>query len=187
MKRVNLGFFASIFCLLSFSTVVSASTACETWTPDSRYKILSNGAEVLDLQTHLVWKRCPEGIYFNGQFCENKIKYFNFEQATAHASNEFGWRLPTLLELTSILSGEMYVENGKVLSRGCIKPAINLSAFPHDESFTFSGFFWTSTPRRANYMYVLDLYRGLEREMCNSRNCNARLRLVRDFNPATDE
>lgn len=186
MKLGNSFVFASIFCVLSHSALVSASTTCESWTPDSRYKMLSKGSEVLDLKTNLVWKRCPEGIYFNGQFCDNEIKFFNFDQANAYASNEFGWRIPTVLELSSILSGEMDVVNSKVVAKGCIKPAINLQAFPHQESVTFTGFFWTSTPARLHYMYVFDLFRGVKADWCNYKNCNAKLRLVRDFNPETD-
>jgi hypothetical protein len=186
MIKINQILCASVFASFAFASLASETTTCETWTPDSRYRILSEGAEVLDLKTNLVWKRCPEGVYFNGQYCENKIKIFNFDQANSYAGNEYGWRIPTRLELTSILSGEMYVENSKILSRGCIKPAINLYAFPHDDSVTYSGFFWTSTPRRTNYIYVLQLSRGLETEMCSYKNCNARLRLVRDFNPEMD-
>ncbi len=186
MIKINRILYASVVASFAFNSLASETPSCESWTPDSRYKIVSEGAEVLDLKTNLVWKRCPEGIYFNGQYCENKIKYFNFDQAKSYAGNEYGWRIPTLLELSSILSGEMDTENGKIISRGCIKPAINLYAFPHDASVSFTGFFWTSTPRRVNYIYVLDLYRGLDTEMCSYRNCNAKLRLVRDFDPQTD-
>jgi hypothetical protein len=82
---------------------------------DGRYELLNKGTEVKDLQTGLIWQRCEVGFIWNKNICEGKTKKFTFNEAKKQIGN--GWRIPTISELTSILTkesvGEYYL-NQKV-------------------------------------------------------------------------
>jgi hypothetical protein len=96
----------------------------------------SNGAEVTDTNTGLIWQRCPEGMTWDGiNTCTGTASVFTHEAALQRAmaqANSSGvtWRLPNVKELASIAD--------KSLSN----PAINSTAFPA----TPTGIFWSSSP-----------------------------------------
>jgi hypothetical protein len=95
-------------------TTTSAVRLVSSNTPisDKKYIISDNGQEVLDLQTNLIWRRCVEGMTWNGKTCvdENATgpSFFMFEEALQHAAKQAaetkkGWRLPNVKEITSLM------------------------------------------------------------------------------------
>lgn len=98
----------------------------ETWTPDNRYVI--NGDEALDTKTGLIWRRCLEGMRWNGSACIGLAKSYGvgLTEIQAHISSQGGgWRMPSLEELKTLRSGESNGSEGK----GCGNPAINTKVF----------------------------------------------------------
>jgi hypothetical protein len=99
-----------------------------------------NGAEVTDMRTGLIWKRCSEGQAWNGTTCTGTATNHRHEPALAlaNASNSSqsatGWRLPNVKELASLAD------------KGCQNPAIDNTTFPA----TPGDWFWSSSP------YVFD-------------------------------
>ena len=79
---------------------------------DKKYIISDNGQEVLDLQTNLIWRRCVEGMMWDGKTCASESMsgetYFMFQEALQRAANQAAetkkaWRLPNIKELTSLM------------------------------------------------------------------------------------
>lgn len=102
--------------------------------PDSRYEILSNGAEVKDKQTGLIWQRCSVGQSWDGVTCAygNDSVTYNWAQAMFLVSKVGnGWRIPNIKELRSIIE------------EACYKPAINESIFPNTWP---DRYYWSSSP-----------------------------------------
>jgi hypothetical protein len=132
MKRVQL---ATIFltCLLgTLPIVVSAQP----------YIISTDGSEVTDQKTGLIWRRCAEGMVLSGDTCTGTAHLFTDQEAVEHGDTQakstgIAWRLPNVRELASIV--EKSLRN----------PSIDSRAFPA----TPSHWFWTSTPFvDANYV-----------------------------------
>jgi len=85
-----------------------------------RYSVSPDGNEVADATTHLVWRRCAEGMRWNGRTCEGKLAKFFYHEAKQHAADSGAhWRLPTRDELVSIVA------------KGKKKPMIDGAAFPN--------------------------------------------------------
>jgi hypothetical protein len=107
--------------------------------PDSRYEAVagSDGAEVRDKVTGLIWQRCVLGMSWNGSSCSGTATTYTWTQAldaarTATASPVAGaqaWRLPNHKELFSLAE------------RACSSPALNSRWFPGTQTMT-----WTSSP-----------------------------------------
>lgn len=100
-----------------------------------RYAISTDGQEVTDNQTKLIWKRCVEGASWDGTTCSDIASVFTYEtalqQATAQAnSTGKAWRLPNVKELSSILE------------KGLPDPSIYTQAFPATPVSSF----WTASP-----------------------------------------
>ena len=106
---------------------------------DSRYEVVvsSNGAEVRDKVTNLVWRRCMEGASWDGTMCTGKPAAMSWPEAleaarTAAADSEEGvsaWRLPD--------DGELF----SLIEFACFAPTINSDWFP-DTKFERN---WSST------------------------------------------
>lgn len=95
-----------------------------------RYSYSGDGSEVIDSTTGLVWRRCAEGMAWNGTACTGVFTAYTHEQALAHARTQSGWRLPTVKELGSIVD-----------RRGTVM-AIDSTVFPA----TPYRLFWSSSP-----------------------------------------
>ena len=100
-------------------------------TPDSHFSV--NGQEVTDLETGLIWQKCPLGQ--TGDDCAGSAQQFNWAAALRAAETETqktgkAWRLPNIKELLSIMEGK------------CSSPAINLTIFPNTNSISF----WSASP-----------------------------------------
>jgi hypothetical protein len=101
---------------------------------ETRFEISNDGQEVLDTQTQLVWKRCPEGMTWEIDHCQGEATYWMWHEALAlavQATKSTGklWRVPNVKELYSIID----------LTQP--EMAINLQAFPA----TPNGQFWSSS------------------------------------------
>ena len=172
------------FSVLTASAVaISDEMSCISQAPDARYQVLPGGDEVRDLQTNLVWKRCPEGVHWNGSVCEEKIVLFNWTQALAVSEQDPTWRIPSTVELASIQTGRFVSNiNGSLVYDGCIQPAINTNLFPQ-VAFTLKTHTWTSTNTRKSYKATHNLWMGSAGELHSGNSTKAKLRLVRDFIP----
>ncbi|MCB2018067.1 MAG: DUF1566 domain-containing protein, partial [Hydrogenophaga sp.] len=97
----------------------------------TRFVFAGNGAEVVDQHTGLTWRRCLEGMSWNGSACVGTSQVFRHEAALAHANTQGGgWRVPNVKELATIMD-RRYV-------RG-YDPVV----FPNTPDYGKS---WTSTP-----------------------------------------
>ena len=135
--------------LISLPALLSAAWAhaeCngESWAPASRYRIKSG--EVQDKQTGLHWKRCPEGMSWNGDTCAGKLEEMTWDYAIErYPARGNLWRLPSKDELASLRTG---FNN---LKQGCWWPAINTRVFPGGQDI----FFWSSSPGMGDPNYAL--------------------------------
>ena len=111
------------------------------------YVISTDGTEVTDQKTGLIWQRCPEGMVFGGGTCTGTtaLTYTHeaaLQRAAAVTSLTAAWRLPSVKELSSIAD--------KTLSN----PAIDPAAFPA----TPASFFWSSSPYVGLPAYAWGVY-----------------------------
>ena len=86
-----------------FALFAGAAAQAETMT---RFTVSADGQEVTDSSTKLVWKRCAEGMNWNGKTCAGKAKKVNW--ATARdlgkaAAGTPAWRLPVKEEMVSLM------------------------------------------------------------------------------------
>lgn len=116
------------------------------------YVISPDGTEVTDKKTGLIWRRCAEGMSWNGKTCTGDATTFINEKAKKFAlevarTSGTAWRLPILDELSSIIDP----------SRA--NPAIDPKAFPG----TPATFFWTISPEvfNENYAWYIDFANGV--------------------------
>jgi len=99
------------------------------------------GAEVLDKQTRLIWRRCAEGRAWTGTTCSGSGTVFlTMTDATDHALAEAAqtgkpWRAPNVKELSTLVDTELNY------------PAIDPIIFPAFESDLYhTGTAWTQNP-----------------------------------------
>jgi len=126
--------------LLSATCVLSTASA----QAQSRYSYSTDGSEVTDSQTGLVWRRCAEGMAWSGSTCSGTTATYSHEQALARARTQAGWRLPSVKEL------------GSIVDRSRSNPAIDVAAFPA----TSSSWFWSSSPYAGNANRAWFVYFG---------------------------
>ena len=101
----------------------------------AEYSYSADGSEVTDSISGLTWRRCSEGMAWSGSTCTGTAATYTHEGALQRAASEAtaskAWRLPNVLELSSITkAGE------------AVNPSIDTTAFPG----TPSSYFWSSSP-----------------------------------------
>ena len=115
---------------------VSGTTAPPQWT------VSADGQEATDARSKLVWRRCVEGMRWNGSTCTGSAGSFTWAEAMAlaraAAAQGAAWRLPSVQELSSL------VDDGRV------NPAIDAARFPATPAL----WFWTATPDANDAAYV---------------------------------
>ncbi|PAT38042.1 DUF1566 domain-containing protein [Vandammella animalimorsus] len=106
----------------------------------------SNGAEVRDTATGLIWRRCSEGQSWSGASCVGTFSRMTYDEAMAHAEGQPDGRLPNLKELQSLVRRE------------CANPAIDADAFPN----TPGTWYWTRTPHAGSSAdaWIVGFYEG---------------------------
>lgn len=124
MKQVTALLFSSLLGIVSFAAIAQP------------YTISANGSEVTDQKTGLIWRRCSEGMNWDGTTCAGTATTFTHEAALTQAASQavstgVAWRLPNVKELTSIAD--------KTRSF----PAIDTTAFP---ATPFNLQCWSSSP-----------------------------------------
>lgn len=108
-----------------------------------KYVLLDNGQEVLDTQTSLIWRRCVEGMRWNGKSCEGHafggmlVESLERAQMQAKLTGK-NWRLPNIKELASLVDFSQQ------------NLAIDTNIFPN----TPNDQFWSSSP------YAMDAFYG---------------------------
>ncbi len=121
MTLFRLAAFGTRLAALSLLALAAASTQAQ-----GRFTISSDGQEVTDTTTKLVWRRCAEGQKWDGKVCAGKllkVKYAGAKSAAAGVGS--GWRLPSREELVAI------VDMTKK------KPRIDPQAFPSTPALPF--------------------------------------------------
>ena len=107
----------------------------------AEWLVSADGQEVKDSRSGLVWRRCAEGMVWNGSTCGGTPGTFTWAeallQAKAASAKGVGWRLPNIKELSSL------VDDGR------INPAIDPAGFPA----TPATWFWSSTPDAGDAAY----------------------------------
>lgn len=58
---------------------------------------------VIDRKTGVTWRRCLEGMLWNGTSCTGTTLAFSHQAALSRASARAGWRLPSAKELVSVV------------------------------------------------------------------------------------
>ena len=95
------------------------------------FVISTDGSEVTDQKTGLIWRRCAEGMQVSGGTCTGTAQTYTHEAALQRAAAVASpWRLPNIKELSSIVD------------KSRSNPAIDATAFPA----TPASFFWSSSP-----------------------------------------
>ena len=131
-----------------------------------RYMPSPDGQEITDSKTGLVWRRCVEGMAWKGDTCAGNAVFSNHLGAVARATAAGQpWRLPTMKELSSIVS---------VREAGEGKAAIDPVAF----AATPVARFWSSSNAGPNYFMYVGFSEGSAGE--GERNSPGAVRLVRD-------
>jgi hypothetical protein len=102
--------------------IPSAADGCKgdlpPTTPSSEFRVLKEGAVVRHETTNLEWRRCLEGMSWDGSTCKGRPKKMGWEEALKYAENKPGWRMPNINELRSIVE------------RCRMNPAVNQEVFP---------------------------------------------------------
>ena len=101
-----------------------------------RFTISSDGQDVTDTTSRLSWRRCAEGLRWDGKTCTGKLKTFRYseaKQAAAAAAKADGkaWRIPNRDELVALV--DMTAKK---------KPRIDVKAFPQTPAQPF----WAMRP-----------------------------------------
>jgi len=95
-----------------------------------RFTASADGQEVTDTTTRLTWRRCAEGLRWDGKACGGKLAKFSYaaakqQAASAAKSDGKAWRIPGKDELVALVD----------MARK--KPHIDAQAFPQTPSAPF--------------------------------------------------
>lgn len=121
-------------CGPRFAAVALLALAAFAGHAQGRFAISADGQEVTDSTTRLTWRRCAEGMHWNGKACSGKLLKYSYGAAKKAAATEGGakaWRIPSRDELVTLL--DMTTKK---------KPRIDIQAFPQTPSAPF----WASRP-----------------------------------------
>jgi hypothetical protein len=96
----------------------------------ARFAVSADGQQVTDSKNGLVWRRCAEGMQWNGSICSGKplkVKFAGAKSAAGSAGDGKTWRIPSKDELLTLID----VKAKK-------KPKIvDATAFPNTPSLPF--------------------------------------------------
>ncbi len=146
MKNIAYSAAHSFLNLLAFLCLLGMMPVAAFGQP---FTISADGSEVTDQKTGLIWRRCTEGLSWDGATCAGTPTAFTHEAALQYAAAQasttgIAWRLPNIKELVSIAD------------RSKTNPAIDATAFPG----TPSSAFWSATPYVGVPSYAWYAYDG---------------------------
>lgn len=122
--------------LSSFADDQVCHKTMEHTTPESRFKLLNDGAEVHDTKTDLIWQRCNIGQKWDKakDTCSGTATTLTWKTALSEAKKlGNGYRLPNIKELQSIVEYK------------CAYPALNQNIFKgYNEE---NSWYFSSTPK----------------------------------------
>lgn len=120
------------------------------------YVISADGQEVTDTRTGLIWRRCVEGMTWNGTACTGPALFGMWDAALHRADAEasrtgVAWRLPNVKELASLVNRTAAELTPETL-------AIDPLAFPATPNFHA----WSSSPSATDafYAWSVNFYYG---------------------------
>lgn len=137
----------------------------------------SNGTELLDTDTDLVWQRCSVGQTWDGNTCAGNatsLTWVNALKAVVQLrSTNPDYRLPTIKEL------------GTLRETDCVKPSTNITFFANvpiledTAALTDRVPYWSSSPYAGNQTdaWILNLWNGIT--TTQAKNQPAYVRFVR--------
>jgi len=145
--------------------LVLAGACISTAQAQARYSYSTDGAEVTDSKTGLIWQRCSAGQSWDGSTCNGTAATYTHEAALSYAKSraQAGWRLPNVKELFSITD--------KTRSN----PAIDVTAFPA----THPSWYWSASPYAGDAAYAWFVYFSDGRVGNSNRSSDLQVRLVR--------
>ena len=96
--RTTLGFMGTVVLMSAPATGLSSDLGIDVQTVASRFQILEEykGEAVLDTETHLIWERTPSSA-------ETAWANASLGCALASTGGRLGWRLPSFLELMTLV------------------------------------------------------------------------------------
>ena len=120
MTLFRLATLGSRLAALALLALAAASSQAQ-----GRFTTSADGQEVTDTSTKLTWRRCAEGLKWDGKTCAGKLLKVKYGAAKAAAAGVGkGWRIPSREELVGL------VDMTK-------KPRIDPMAFPATPSLPF--------------------------------------------------
>jgi hypothetical protein len=140
MNKMMMGW---VLVLGSLAPLADAAQQCNTHvgktTPNARFEVVvgSQGAEVLDLYTNLVWQRCSIGQQWSAstQNCTGTATTYTWVDALTQAKAVGGdYRLPNIKELHNLREQQ------------CSTPSINTVLFPNTPVADPEPRYWSSSP-----------------------------------------
>ena len=131
MTLLRLAAFGPRIAAFAFLALVASASQAQ-----DRFTISSNGQDVTDTTTRLAWRRCAEGLRWDGKACTGKLKTFRYSEAKEAAAaaakgDAKAWRIPTRDELVALVD--------KTAKK---KPRIDVKAFPETPAKPF----WAMRP-----------------------------------------
>lgn len=156
------------FGIRMFGALLAAAIACPARSEPHAFTLSGDGLEVTDQQTGLVWRRCPEGMAWDGETCGGSHLALTAQDALQRATAEAArtglpWRLPNRKELASLVDRRVF------------NPAIDVSVFPATPSTDF----WSSSPVAAEPSSVWSVAFDEGFVLSGSRSFTFAARLVR--------
>jgi hypothetical protein len=139
--------------------LASAEQKCNTnipqSAPDQRFRVVagSDGAELQDLFTDLVWQRCSIGQQWNNtsKTCTGVATLHTWPEALAQAKAVGGdYRLPNVKELHTLREPR------------CASPSLNITLFPNTPTAESSTKVWSSSPYAGDMLsaWFIDFEQG---------------------------
>jgi len=154
----------TVSCLVAALALVATAPA----SAQGRYAVSADGNEVTDSAAHVTWRRCAEGLRWNGKACQGKLMKFTYHEARKRAADAAAsggaWRLPTRAELSGLVV------------RGKKKPLIDSTAFPNTPPQQF----WATRPGSDDDLNAWLVSFSNGRVYGNVGQARFPLRLVRD-------